>query len=176
MPHLHTEPGQHDLCASAYIVRLDGNEPRVLLHKHKKLGTFIQFGGHVELDENPWRALRHELVEESGYHLEQLSLLQPPHAIKKLTGARLHPMPVVLMTHDFDETHKHTDLEFAFTTRVEPAEAIGEGESKEIQGFTRTELDDPGLAIPDNVRETATFILEVCLESWESVDPLGYEP
>lgn len=39
MAHIHTKPGQHDLTASAYIIRDDGNEPVVLLHRHKKLGA-----------------------------------------------------------------------------------------------------------------------------------------
>lgn len=53
MPHIHTEPGQHDHTASAYIVRLDEAEPALILHRHKILGQYLQFGGHVELDENP---------------------------------------------------------------------------------------------------------------------------
>ncbi len=54
MSHIHTNTGEHDFCASGSIVRLDSTDvPKILLHKHKKLGVFIQFGGHVELNENP---------------------------------------------------------------------------------------------------------------------------
>ena len=65
MPHIHTKPGQHDHTVSAFIVRLDGKQPRILLHRHKKSGVYMQFGGHIELHENPWQAISHELLEES---------------------------------------------------------------------------------------------------------------
>lgn len=175
MPHIHTRFGEHDFCASAYIVRLDGDEPKVLLHKHKKLGSFLQFGGHVELDENPWQALRHELAEESGYSFDQLTLLQPPHVPKRLSGAKLHPTPLVLMTHDFNESHKHSDIEYVFTTTEEPAGKINADESQEVRAFTRIELNDSEAQIPQNVRETAIFILDVCLSAWETADPARYE-
>lgn len=69
MPHIHTEPGQHDLTVSAYIVRMDLPEPAIILHKHRKLNKWLQFGGHVEPHENPWQAVQREIREESGYEL-----------------------------------------------------------------------------------------------------------
>jgi hypothetical protein len=49
MAHIHTEPGQHDFTASAFIIRLDRlderGQPKLLLHKHKKLHKLLQFGG-----------------------------------------------------------------------------------------------------------------------------------
>ena len=36
MSHIHTKPGEHECTVGAYIVRLDGDEPRALLHLHKK--------------------------------------------------------------------------------------------------------------------------------------------
>ena len=71
MPHIHTLPGEHDATASAYIVRTDLGEPAIMLHRHKKLDTMLQFGGHVELHENPLEAIAHELREESGYDFRQ---------------------------------------------------------------------------------------------------------
>lgn len=65
MSHIHPGHGQHDICVSAYIVLL-GDESKMLLHKHRKLGTLLQFGGHVELDETPWQAVLREIMEESG--------------------------------------------------------------------------------------------------------------
>lgn len=175
MPHIHTGPGEHDQTASAFIVRIDGDEPRLLLHRHKKLGVFIQFGGHVEVNENPWQALAHEVREESGYELGQLTLLQPPHVPRSLTGVVLHPTPAALMTHDFSESHNHTDHQFAFTTLQTPAHPVAEGESEEIREFTRAELLDPKASIPENVREMSIFILDTCLKWWEPVDPLEFK-
>jgi len=45
----------------------EGAEPRIILHKHRKLNKLLQFGGHVELDETPWQAVLREIAEESGY-------------------------------------------------------------------------------------------------------------
>jgi len=63
MAHIHTQPGQHDHTASAYIVRTDFDEPKIMLHLHRKIGKYLQFGGHVELHETPWQAVVHELRE-----------------------------------------------------------------------------------------------------------------
>ena len=84
MPHIHTAPVEHVFTASAYIIRLDQKEPMLLLHKHKKLHVFLQFGGHIEPHETPWEAITHELLEESGYELGQLELLQPTSRIKQV--------------------------------------------------------------------------------------------
>lgn len=35
MSHIHTNPGEHDLAASAFIIRTDAPEPQLLLHVHK---------------------------------------------------------------------------------------------------------------------------------------------
>ncbi len=140
MPHIHTKPGQHDTTVSGFIVRTDLKEPKLLLHKHKKLGRYIQFGGHVELHETPWQALIHELREESGYAVSQLSLLQPNQRISSLTGVKLHPVAVYHLTHKFDEKHFHTDLGYAFVAKGEPEAAIADNESNEVIMVTRNEL------------------------------------
>jgi len=171
MSHIHTEPGHHDATVSAFIFRTDNKEPKVVLHLHKKIKSYMQFGGHIELHENPWQAVTHEIVEESGYSLEQLSLLQPVKRIKKLSGTKLHPYPVVLNTHTFPGIdHFHSDITFAFITNVEPREVIGEEESKEVSLFTKSEiLELPSDKILENVREIALFIFDELLNSWEPV-------
>ncbi len=93
MSHIHTAPGQHDATVSAFIIRID-TEPLVLLHKHKKLGILGQIGGHVELHENPWQAIQHEIKEESGYDITDLMILQPKPIIHDLRGGQLTPIPI----------------------------------------------------------------------------------
>jgi 8-oxo-dGTP diphosphatase len=73
MAHIHTKPGQHDFTASAFIIRIDTPKPKVLLHMHKKLGVLLQPGGHIELNENPWQAVHHEIEEETGTTSANLS-------------------------------------------------------------------------------------------------------
>jgi ADP-ribose pyrophosphatase YjhB (NUDIX family) len=172
MPHIHTEPGQHDSTVSAYIVRRDGAEPALVLHKHKKLNVWLQFGGHVELAENPWEALTHEVLEESGYTMQQLKILQPVVRLARLSNVTLHPSAVVTLTHPFNDLdHHHTDTAYAFVTHEQPAQPIADGESAHVRAFTAAELTAiPAAEIPENVREIGLFVLGTCLANWIEVD------
>ncbi|WP_459130198.1 NUDIX hydrolase [Guggenheimella bovis] len=51
------------LTASAWVVN-ESNE--VLLLHHKKLGKWLQVGGHIEEGENAFDAAKRELLEEAG--------------------------------------------------------------------------------------------------------------
>ncbi len=168
MPHIHTEPGHHDQTASAIIVRTDGSEPRVMLHRHKKLGLYLQFGGHIELDETPWQAIAHELEEESGYTLGQLNILQPPDRLKDLPSNDLHPYPICQITHRFSDIHNHTDTMYGFITDQEPSKTIAEGESTDIKLFSKAELKDfQANDIQPDIAATALFVLDVALSKWD---------
>jgi len=172
MAHIHTGPGQHDFTASAYIVRTDLPEPAIILHKHRILNQWMQFGGHVELHEDPWQALTHEIREESGYELSQLKLLQPD--IRKAVptdDVTHHPLPANIGTAKFGGIdHYHTDIAYAFTTGEDPAGKSGDGESSEFRTFTRDELaaltkDE----IPPNVQQVALIILDDYVKNWKTV-------
>lgn len=180
MPHIHTEAGQHDLTASACIFRVDGPGPRVLLHNHRLLHRWLQFGGHVELHEHPWAALVHEVREESGYDMKQLKLLQPPGP--RLTDlddskALAHPLPFSFLTHQFgdDEGHFHTDASYAFLTDEAPKHKIADGESTEMRLFTRKEVAALSESTMFNdVRTKLLFAFDHIVGKWEAVDPGMY--
>lgn len=140
MPHIHTQPGQHDLTVSAYIVREVDGEWKCLVHMHKKLHKLLQVGGHVELNETPWQALGHELREESGYELSELNVLQPTAHIPEFYDNIAHPIPVRFMTHLFSEGHYHIDCGYAFIADQLPAHALGAGESEDIRWYSLAEL------------------------------------
>ena len=38
----------------------------VVLHRHKRLGLWLQPGGHLEPGETPWEAAARESIEETG--------------------------------------------------------------------------------------------------------------
>ncbi len=173
MAHIHTNPGEHDLTTSAFVVRDDLETPKLLLHMHKKLHVLLQPGGHVELREDPWQAITHELKEESGYALEELEILQPKGALRQVTNAKLHPVPVVVNTHNFDDegTHKHTDISFAFLAHDAPKSQPEEGESNDIRWLSLEELSAlDSSEIFENVREIGKYVLTHVYQEWERFD------
>jgi 8-oxo-dGTP diphosphatase len=137
---------------------------------HRKLDKLLTIGGHIELNETPWQAIKHELEEESGYKLAQLTLLQPKQRIKTLSDATLHPYPVAINTHNITDSHMHTDISYAFVTEQEPLGDIGLGESRDLRWLTQAEMNDLSkLEIYGNTKETYNFLLDECLSSWEHV-------
>lgn len=140
MPHIHTEPNQHDITVSAYIIRTDGVEPLGLVHMHRKFGMLLQIGGHIELDETPWATVAHELAEESGYTLEELNVLQPDAEQVVADGAVVHPVPVLMNTHKINDTHYHSDLCYAFIAHAEPRQRVAAGESQDLRWMTLAQL------------------------------------
>ena len=177
MPHIHTEPGQHDHTASGFIVRLDHDEPRILLHVHKLLRKYLQFGGHIELDEDPWQAVKHEVQEESGYSMDQLKILQPKFYPKRQSkDVKYHPFPISHNTHAFNSEHWHTDVAYAFTTRQEAKHSVSEDESGIIKAFSKSDIMSMGQdEIFDNLKETCLFIFDECLPNWEELDPAEFD-
>src|SRR5690349_16040516 len=98
MSHIHTEFGQHDHTVSAYVIRTDFEEPKLMLHLHRKFGRYAQFGGHIELNETPWQAIAHELEEESGYMLDNVQILQPSKRLSSVVSAVVHPHAISHVT------------------------------------------------------------------------------
>jgi 8-oxo-dGTP pyrophosphatase MutT (NUDIX family) len=171
MPHIHSGPGQHDLTVSMFIVRTDFDQPKAMLHMHKKFKKWMQFGGHVELDENVWDAVKHELLEETGYELSQLKLLQPKDRMHRVGKATLHPQPINVNTHLAGDDHYHTALDYAFVTDQTPKHEIGEDESQDIKFATIDEIramnEDE---MYESNQDTFGYIFEVCLPSWDQVE------
>ena len=170
MAHIHTEPGQVDHTVTAFIVRTDGDQPRLLFHLHKKYGVLLPAGGHIELDETPWAAMAHEIKEETGYELNQLQVMQPRLRVDGLHGVINHPQPLRVNTHNAAPDHYHSDIAYLFATDQTPAHAPGEGESTDIRWLTRAEL----AALPDDqifvdARQTGLVILDQFLDAWEPV-------
>ncbi|HEX4662125.1 MAG TPA: NUDIX domain-containing protein [Candidatus Saccharimonadales bacterium] len=172
MPHLHTQPGQHDHTVSIYLFRIDLDEPKVLLHMHRKLASYMPFGGHIELDETPWQTIVHELKEESGYDINQVQLLQPHSRLHTLTNTSVHPIPFTYNTHPVPDNHFHTDSGHVVITRELPHQPPASGESTDLRLFTRAEIE----AIPtdelfQDVREIIAYLFDNILDTWQPVSP-----
>lgn len=142
MAHIHNQPGQHDLTVSALIVRKVKGEWKCFVHHHKKIDVLMQVGGHVELNETPWQAMAHELSEESGYTLKELTILQSTVDTVVGTQSVFHPLPLSINTHSVGNGHFHTDMAYAFVAKHEPSMDVAEGESSDLRWMTVQELSD----------------------------------
>lgn len=176
MPHIHTEPGQHDITVSAWIFRLVDNELKVLVHMHRKTGKLMQIGGHVELDETPWQTLAHEIPEESGYGLDELDVLQPFAQIPPIADTVVHPTPVLSGTFFVSEGHYHSDYCYAFLANDLPYAQPAEDESTDLRWLTMSELRRAaaeGLALED-VADIYEFIARDIMPTYRSVKATSY--
>ena len=176
MPHIHTEPNQHDITVSAWIVRYDGEIPKVLVHMHRKHGKLMQVGGHIELDETPWQTLDHELLEESGYVLSDLRIVQPYNEIPSIENSTIHPVPVLSNTHRVNADHYHSDYCYAFVTDNLPSHLPAEGESQDLRWLTIDELQQ---AVVDgdawqDVTDIYRYVVEKCLPTYHQFDASLY--
>ncbi len=102
MAHIHEKI---DFTASVFIV----HEGKVFLHLHKKLGKWLQPGGHIELDEGPLEAAIREVKEETGFDIELIGGSQLPEL--KNESSDILP-PKFLNRHAFNETHEHIDFTY----------------------------------------------------------------
>lgn len=115
--------------ASAIVTGPQG----VLLHLHKRLGIWLQPGGHVEPDELPWDAAVRETLEETG--------LTAVHT----TG---EPLLVHVDVHPGPRGHTHLDLRYLLTVTDDRRPDPAEGESREVRWFTVADaraIADPAL-------------------------------
>lgn len=177
MPHIHTEPGQHDLTTTAFIIREIDGEPHVLIHKHKKLSILLPVGGHVELHETPWAASMHEIREEAGYDPSQLMVLQPLERIIRMDGVKTHPVPLFLQTHQFkkDVNHYHIDIGYAFVANGLPQHSLGVDESADIRWMNQQAITDAADDMPEDVSQITEFIFTVAYPKWERVSPESFD-
>ena len=177
MPHIHTKPGEHDMTVSAYIVRMQDDVPLVLVHMHRKFQKLMQCGGHIELNESPWASVAHELLEETGYRLDELSVLQPTSKPINLDSAIVHPVPVSMKTHRVNGDHLHSDLVYAFVAGSVQQRMPAEGESEDLRWLSIDELREEvakGNALHDVFRIYESIVHEY-LEDFEWLPASDYE-
>lgn len=177
MSHIHTKPGQHDTSVTMFIVRRDGDEPRLLMHMHRKLGKLMPPGGHIELNENPWMAVSHELVEETGYRLEELQLVQPKVRLKSASGITVHPQPFASNTHAVTPEHFHADLDYLLLAEADPTRSPADGESTDFRWMSAAEiaaLDHTQTYL--NIKDFCAYIFDELLPSdtWELASAAEY--
>lgn len=150
------------MTVSAYIVLVEDGSTKCLVHFHKKIQKLMQIGGHIELDETPWQSVQHEVLEESGYELEELEVLQPSKAVVKTSHNVAHPVPMLMNTHYVGDAHYHSDLCYAFVATARPKGQPSEGESTDLRWLTFAELQHASSS--GEALEDVVLIYEYILE------------
>jgi ADP-ribose pyrophosphatase YjhB (NUDIX family) len=148
MAHIHEKI---DFTASIYIVQ----DSKVLLHKHKKLGIWLQPGGHIELDEDPVEGALREAQEETGFVVELIGQDSPE--TQPLTRSRSLQLPMFLNRHNYDEAHEHID--FSYFARVVGGELTPE-EGVEMRWFSREDIEKNEVKLYDDTRAYALAALD----------------
>jgi 8-oxo-dGTP pyrophosphatase MutT (NUDIX family) len=117
---------------SAWVLSADRR--RFLLTHHRKLGRWLQLGGHADGETDAAAVALREAAEES--RLAPLAFLGP-----MASGA---PLPIDLDVHEIPErpgepAHEHHDVRFALVARG--GEARAGAESHELRWFEMADLD-----------------------------------
>jgi 8-oxo-dGTP pyrophosphatase MutT (NUDIX family) len=121
--------GPTHVTGSAIVVGPRG----VVLHRHKRMGIWLQPGGHLEPGEAPWQAARREAAEETG-----LTLRHPAAGRPRLVHVDVHTAP---------RRHVHLDLRYALLA-ADADPSPPPGESQDVRWFTWPEavaIADEGL-------------------------------
>jgi 8-oxo-dGTP pyrophosphatase MutT (NUDIX family) len=108
--------GPIHVTSSAVVVGARG----VILHKHKRLGIWIQPGGHIDEDERPEDAALREVLEETG-----------------LTTTHFSESPTIIHIDVHPAPKGHTHLDLRYVLRGPDAEPEPpEGESPDVAWFS----------------------------------------
>jgi 8-oxo-dGTP pyrophosphatase MutT (NUDIX family) len=137
----HFVPGH--FTASAFV--LSPQRDALLLILHKKLGLWLQPGGHVEPDDTSLgAAARREVQEEVGIEL-------PADSEPALFDVDVHRIP----PHKLDPAHEHFDVRYCFVAprlEFEASSEVVRAEWVALAGIERRTSDESVLRAVEKLR------------------------
>ncbi|CAN5588956.1 NUDIX hydrolase [soil metagenome] len=113
---------------SALVVNADGS--RALLHHHRKLARWLQFGGHCDGDANVLRVACREAQEESGIDGLFVAAARP-------FDLDIHEIPA----RGAEPTHWHYDIRYVLIAPENATSLTSSDESHELRWFTTEEME-----------------------------------
>ena len=144
--------------ASVYIIEKD----KVLLLYHRKLGKWLQPGGHVEENETPPECAKREALEETGLEIEFLK--QENLWINSLNSNSFERPFLCLLEnippHGTSPTHQHVD--FIYVARPLSRELLPqETQEERLHWFSWDEIADlkAGTEIYQETQQTIKHLL-----------------
>jgi 8-oxo-dGTP pyrophosphatase MutT (NUDIX family) len=124
----------------------------VLLHRHKRLGIWVQPGGHLEPGESPWEAAARETAEETGLAVAQVwavpTVPGPVGTAPAGPGPAAGPPLVHVDVHPGGRGHTHLDLRYLLAVTGDDEPHPPAGESQDVRWWEWDEavrVADPGL-------------------------------
>lgn len=121
---------------SAWLI--DSSGERVLLTHHRKLGKWLQLGGHADGDSDVRAVAKREAQEESG-----LANITPISGT--IFDVDVHRIPA----YGNEPVHHHYDVRFLLQVKGDPQTKISD-ESLELSWFTAEQMND--LEVDSSVR------------------------
>jgi 8-oxo-dGTP pyrophosphatase MutT (NUDIX family) len=123
--HRTSFPGH--FTGSALVVSADGSQ--ALLHHHRKLDKWLQFGGHCDGDEDVLRVAQREALEESGVEGLIVASARP-------FDLDIHEIPAK----GGEPVHYHYDVRYVLIAPEGAQFAVSE-ESNELRWFSPEEME-----------------------------------
>ena len=132
--------------ATVFIVA----DSKVLLHEHKKIGTWLPPGGHVEANELPNETALREIKEETGLDIDLIAdeNFAEEEKFLALNDMRVKTVsrPWKVLLEKITENHYHIDFIYLAKVKIN---TIENNENHQLKWFTTYELEQNQKLFPN---------------------------